>query len=275
MKLPMLAGVLLVVIAGAGCDAPRTSAPETPAAQTEGDAPPGELRVAAAADLKFAMNALIPAFERAHREIKVTPTFGSSGNFFAQISNGAPFDLFLSADIDFPRRLIEEGKGIKDSEFLYAVGHLVLWVRQESPLDPEKNGIAALSAEGVNKISIANPAHAPYGRAAVAALKSLGVYDAVESRLVLGDNVAQAAQFVESGAADVGVFALSLALAPELREVGKYWEVPLDSHPPLEQGGVILTGAEGEAAANAFRTFLLSDEGRTILREFGFLLPGE
>lgn len=273
MKWPMLAGVLLVLIAG--CDAPGKSAAETPAAQKKDDAPPGELRVAAAADLKFAMNALIPAFERAHPEIKVTPTFGSSGNFFAQISNGAPFDLFLSADIDYPRRLIEEGKGIKDSEFLYAVGHLVLWARKESPLDLENDGIAVLSAEEVNKISIANPAHAPYGRAAVAALKSLGVYDAVESRLVMGDNVAQAAQFVESGAADVGMIALSLAVAPEFREVGKYWEVPLDSHPPLEQGGVILTGAKGKAAANTFRAFLISDEGRTVLREFGFLLPGE
>jgi len=221
------------------------------------------------------MNALIPAFQKAHPQITVSPTFGSSGNFFAQILNEAPFDLFLSADIDYPRRLIEEGKGLKDSEFLYAVGHLVLWVRSDSPLDPARDGIAVLTAEGVGKIAIANPAHAPYGRAAVAALKSLGAYDSVEPRLVLGENVAQAAQFVESGAADAGVFALSLAVAPELRERGKYWEFPLDSHPRLEQGGVILSNSKDQAAAESFREFLVSDKGREVLKQFGFLLPGE
>lgn len=272
---------LTLLSVGCGQSKPAPTLPQAQTNEREETQPhssplePGELKVAAASDLKFAMNALVPAFQKIHPQIKVTPTFGASGNFFAQLSNDAPFDLFLSADIDYPRRLIEDGKGIKDSRFLYAVGHLVLWVRSDSALDPARDGIATLTAEGVNKIAIANPAHAPYGRAAVAALKSLGVYDSVESRLVLGENVAQAAQFVESGAADAGVFALSLAVAPELREKGRYWEIPLDSHPRLEQGGVILSNSKEPVAANAFRGFLISDKGRDVLKQFGFLLPGE
>jgi len=282
-RLRNFVGTLFVLtLLSVGCEQPAP-VPKPPQAQTkepEATQPqrslePSELKVAAASDLKFAMNALIPNFQEIHPQIKVTPTFGSSGNFFAQISNDAPFDLFLSADIDFPRRLIEDGKGIKDSEFLYAIGHLVLWVRSNSPLDPAREGIATLAAEGVNKIAIANPAHAPYGRAAVAALKSLGVYDSVEPRLVLGENVSQAAQFVESGAAEAGIFALSLAVAPELRDRGQYWEVPLDSHPRLEQGGVILSNSKERVAAEAFGEFLISDKGREVLKQFGFLLPGE
>lgn len=238
-------------------------------------APTREVRVAAASDLKFALAEVVAAFEKRTPGIAVTTTLGSSGNFFAQLSNKAPFDLFLSADIELPRRLIEQGLAVRESEFLYAVGHLVLWVPNDSPLDVATLGSEALLDPSVKKIAIANPRHAPYGRAAEAALRSLGVYDAVASRLVLGDNVAQTAQFVESGAADAGIFALSLAIAPALAKKGRYWPVPLDAHPAIEQGGAILSWARDPDAAAAFRDFLMSDDGKAILKRYGFFLPGE
>jgi molybdate transport system substrate-binding protein len=231
--------------------------------------------VAAAADLKFALDEVVGAFERQHPDIRVKATYGSSGSFFAQLSNEAPFDLFLSADIDYPRKLIEQGKAEKGSEFLYAVGHLVVWVPAASKLDVQKLGIRALADPSVKKVAIANPRQAPYGRAAEAALKKLGVYDDVKGRLVLGENIAQAAQFVESGAADAGVIALSLALAPAMRDTGRYWEVPLDAYPRLEQGGVLLKWAKDPEAAQALLDFLTGGEGRAILKRYGFILPGE
>lgn len=262
-------GVALLLLCGllagvAGCSG-GLSTPE----------PGREVRVAAAADLRFALDELAGDFERKSPGIKVTPTYGSSGNFFAQLSNEAPFDLYLSADMDYPRKLVEQGKAEKGSEFVYAVGYLVVWVPAGSKLDVAKLGLRALANPSVKKVAIANPKHAPYGRAAEAALKKLGVYDAVKDRLVLGDNVAQAAQFVESGAADAGVIALSLALAPSLRERGRYAEVPLDAYPRLEQGGVVLSGAKDRGAAAAMRDFLTGAEGRAVLKKYGFRLPGE
>ncbi len=236
---------------------------------------PREVRVAAAADLKFAFDEATAAFQARNPGIAVKPTYGSSGNFFTQLSNGAPFDLFLSADIDYPRKLVEQGMAVKESEFVYAVGHLVVWVPNGSPLDVDKLGLRAVADPGARKVAIANPRHAPYGRAAEAALKHAGVYDRVKGRLVLGENIAQTAQFVESGAADVGLIALSLALAPPMREKGRYWEVPADAFPPLEQGGVVLAGARDAAAARALREFLTGAEGRAVLRKYGFRLPGE
>ena len=209
------------------------------------------------------------------RNIDVEPTYGSSGNFFAQLSNKAPFDIFLAADIDYPRKLIEQGQAVKESEFMYAIGHLVVWVRNESPLDVTGLGVQALVDPGVRKIAIANPKHAPYGRAAEAALKHLEVYGQVQDRLVLGENIAQAALFVESGAADVGIIALSLAMAPAMKEKGRYWSVPLDAYPRLEQGGAILNWARDRDATNAFRSFMTSEKGRNTLRRYGFQLPGE
>jgi molybdate transport system substrate-binding protein len=231
--------------------------------------------VAAAADLKFALPEVIAGFERAHPDIKVEVSYGASGNFFAQLSNRAPFDIFFSADVDYPRRLVAAGLADKDSEFVYAVGHLVVWVPKESALDLEKLGARALLDPSVRKVAIANPRTAPYGRAAEAALKSLGVYDGVKDRLVLADNVAQAAQWAETGAADAGVFALSLALAPTFRDKGRSWQVPLDAYPRLEQGGVILSWARDREAAEALRAYVNGAEGRAVLRRFGFLLPGE
>ncbi|HEY0945417.1 MAG TPA: molybdate ABC transporter substrate-binding protein [Opitutaceae bacterium] len=233
-----------------------------------------ELAVAAAADLKFALDELVGEFTAAQPDVTVKVTYGSSGNFFAQLQNRAPFDLYFSADIDYPRRLASGGLAL-DGVFSYAVGRIVLWVPKASPLDVEGLGMRALLDPAARKIAVANPQHAPYGRAAVAALKSLGVHAQVEPRLVYGENISQAAQFVQSGAADAGVIALSLAVAPALRDAGRFWEVPLDAYPRMEQGGVIMKWTPQPAAAQALRAFVLGERGRAVLRRYGFSLPKE
>jgi molybdate transport system substrate-binding protein len=222
--------------------------------------------IAAAADLHFALDEISLRFRATHPDVDLQMAYGSSGNFYAQIRNGAPFDIFLSADAEYPRKLVQEGIGARDSLFVYAVGRIVVWVPAASPLDPA----TALRAASVRHVAIANPQHAPYGRAAEAALRSLGVYDSVESKLVLGENVAQTLEFVQSGAADVGIVALSLALAPPVRGQGRYWEVPAEAYPKIEQGGVILRDSK---AAREFRSFLLVAGARRVLKEYGFSLP--
>ncbi|MCX8104094.1 MAG: molybdate ABC transporter substrate-binding protein [Candidatus Bipolaricaulota bacterium] len=233
------------------------------------------LRVAAAADLKFALDELIEVFQRQHPQVSVAVSYGSSGSFFAQLSQRAPFDIFFSADMDYPRKLMEQGLALPETEFLYAIGRIVLWVVKDSSLSVETLGVQALLDPTVKKIALANPQHAPYGRAAETALKSLGVYNAVREKFVFGENVAQAAQFVQSGAAQVGVIALSLALAPPLREHGRFWELPPESYPKMEQGGVILRWARDRASAQLLRAFALSTQGRALLKSYGFFLPGE
>jgi molybdate transport system substrate-binding protein len=233
---------------------------------------PTRLSIAAAADLKFALDDLIKEFEGKYPATKVNVTYGSSGNFFAQFQSGAPFDLFFSADIDYPRKLAEKGLGT-DNVFLYAIGRIVVWVLKDSPVAVDKLGIKSLLEPSVRKIAVANPEHAPYGRAAVAAMKALNVYDQVASRLVCGENIAQTAQFVQSGAADVGILALSLAVAPQMRDAGRFWQVPLDAYPQMEQGGIILKSSRNLEMARAFRDFILGDHGREVLKHYGFYLP--
>ncbi len=230
----------------------------------------GTVRVAAAGDLRFTMGEIVEAFRRERPAVDVLVTYGSSGNFYAQLSNRAPFDIFFSADVDYPRRLIRQGLALVDSEFLYGIGRLVVWVPQTSPIEVEKLGMQALLNPSVRRIAIANPRNAPYGRAAEAAMKNLGVYDQVKARLVLGDSVMQAAQFVDSGGAEVAIISHSLALVPPLRDKGRFWEVPLNAYPRREQGGVILSWAQDRAAAEAFRDFVLSEGGRAILLRHGF-----
>jgi molybdate transport system substrate-binding protein len=220
------------------------------------------------------MDELVLAFEKVHPDIKVSVSYGSSGNFLSQIQNGAPFDVFFSADIEYPRRLAEAGLAPKGSEFLYAVGRIVLWVPAASRI-PVDRGVQALAAPEVRRIAIANPRHAPYGRAAESALRKLGVYDAIKDKLVFGENIAQTAQFVQSGSADAGIIALALAVAPALAKEGRYFELPLDSYPRMEQGGVILSRAPDAEAARAFRDFVLGQKGRATLKRYGFFLPGE
>jgi molybdate transport system substrate-binding protein len=231
------------------------------------------VRVAAAADTKFAFDEIVDAFRRQQPETEVRVTYGSSGNFYAQLSNQAPYDMFLSADLEYARRLIREGRAAPDSEFIYGVGRLVAWVSRRSSIDVEKLGLEALRDPSVRKVAIANPAFAPYGRAAVTAMKNLGVYDKIKDRLVYGDSVMQAFQFVESSAADIGIVSHSLALAPPLRDKGRLWEIPLDAYPRQEQGGVILSWAQNRAAADALRSFMLSGDGKIILHRYGFETP--
>jgi molybdate transport system substrate-binding protein len=253
-----LTAFLLACIFTTGCSSPATQSP------------PRSIRVAAAADLKFALPDIIEALHSRQPDLGVSATFGASGDFFGQISNGAPYDMFLSANVDYPQKLIEQGHGVKDSLFVYAKGHLVAWVRNESAVDLSKTGIKAVIDPSVRKVAIANPRHAPYGRAAEAALKNAGLYEQIQSRLAFGENVAQTAQFVDTGAADVGLIALSLALSPPLRDRGRYVEIAAELYPPLEQAGVILTGCKDKDDARALRDFLTSEDGRSILRRFGF-----
>ena len=266
----MFAWILLVSLAPliCGCAEKSPSAASTPSTAAT-------VSVAAAADLKFALDEVVRKFEQEHPGIHIQATYGSSGNFYAQLTNRAPFDIYFSADVSYPRRLVEEGLADKESEFLYAVGRLVVWVPIGSAIDVEELGIAAVLDPAVRKVAIANPQHAPYGRAAEEAMKSLGVYERVHERLVLGENIAQAAQFVESGAADVGIIALSLAMAPALRDKGRYWVVPLDAYATIEQGSVILNWAKDREATQNFRTFVSGPRGREILKQYGFILPGE
>jgi molybdate transport system substrate-binding protein len=234
-----------------------------------------ELSIAAAADLKFALDDLVAEFRAKHPTIGVTVSYGSSGNFYAQLRNRAPYDLYFSADIDYPRRLAAEGLALDGDVFLYAVGRIVVWVPSGSPIDVEALGIQSLLAPSADKVAIANPQHAPYGRAAVAAMQSLDVYESVLPRLVYGENIAQTAQFVQSGAADIGIIALSLAVAPQLREHGRFWEIPAEFYPRMDQGGMITSWTQAPSAARDLRDFVLGEHGRGVLRRYGFFLPEE
>jgi molybdate transport system substrate-binding protein len=233
------------------------------------------LTVAAASDLKFALDEAIRQFKSQHPEVDVQPIYGSSGNFFTQITNRAPFDIFMSADMEYPRNLEKDGLVLDGSEFTYAVGRLVVWTRSDSPLDVPGLGMQVLLDPSIKKISIANPEHAPYGRAAIAAMQKFGVYDEVKDKFVLGENVSQALEFIDSGTAQAGIVATSLATAPTVRSRGKFFEIPLDSYPRMDQGGVILKNVRDRQAAEQFRTFVLSPECRMIFKQFGFYLPEE
>jgi len=230
-----------------------------------------EIRVAAAADLKSALGEVSAQFQKLAGK-KIDVIYGSSGNFYAQSQNGAPFDVFLSADIDYPRKLEAAGLAEPGTLYEYAVGRIVIWMPGDARADLAKLGWKALLEPGVERIAIANPEHAPYGRAAVAALRNAGLYEQVRRRLVYGENIAQAAQFVASGSAQVGILALSLAVSPAMKE-GKRWEIPANMHPPIEQGVVILKSAKDKEGAQAFLAFLKSDAGRKILESYGFMLP--
>ncbi len=228
--------------------------------------------IAAASDLKFALEEVLAAFKQKHPEITVTTSYGSSGNFYAQLVNRAPFDLYLSADIQYPNKLAQQNLTLPGSQFTYAVGHLVVWVPSASPIDLSL-GIRALLDSSAQKVAIANPEYAPYGRAAVAALTNSGIYQQLKPRLIYGDNIAQTAQFAQTGAADAGIIALSLALAPAMQKAGKYVELPLELYPQLEQGGVILRWAANPESAQLLRAFITGQSGKEILRRYGFSIP--
>jgi molybdate transport system substrate-binding protein len=231
-----------------------------------------ELVIAAAADLSAVLKEAGDRYEK-KTGATVKLSFGASGALTQQIQNGAPFDLFFSADMDYPRQLIAAGDADASSLYQYAVGKLVLWVPADSSLDVEHQGMNILLDPSVKKIAIANPQHAPYGRAAEAALKHSGMYDRIADRLVLGENISQAAQFVESGNAQAGFVALAHAAAPAMRGKGKYWEVPLDSYPPLAQGVVILSHSQHKKEATDFLEYMKMKEVSDLLQQYGFTLP--
>ncbi len=230
-----------------------------------------EIRLAAAADLKFAMGELAGEFEK-QTGTKVSVTYGSSGNFFSQLQNGAPFDLFFSADIEYPRKLEAAGLAKPGTLFKYAVGRIVIWTPADANVDVRKHGWKTLLDARVEKIAIANPEHAPYGRAAVAALQNAGIYESVKAKLVYGENISQAAQFVQSGNAQAGILARSLAVSPAMRD-GKRWEIPAEMHPALEQAAIVLKDAKNKEAARAFLEFVKSPAGRSTLAKYGFEFP--
>jgi molybdate transport system substrate-binding protein len=230
--------------------------------------------IAAASDLKFALDEVATKFKtETGQDLRIT--YGSSGNFTNQLQQGAPFELFLSADEGFVFKLADAGK-TADRGSLYAVGRVVLFTPHGSALkaDAEFKDLKAALADGrVQKFAIANPEHAPYGVAAQQALQSRGLWDAVKAKLVLGENVSQAAPFATSGASQGGIFAYSLALSPEVGKLGTYVLIPAEWHEPLRQRMVLMKNA-GDVA-KAFYSYMQTPLARTILRKFGFVLPGE
>jgi len=232
-----------------------------------------EIVVAAAADLQSVFPEVAARFEKeTGRKVKVN--FGSSGQFLLQIENGAPFDVFFSADVQYPQRLETEGLTQPGSIYKYAVGKLVLYVPNNSALNLSQ-GLRALQSPAVKRLAIANPQHAPYGRAAVEALKKEGLYDSLQSRFVMGENISQTAQFVQSGNADAGILALSLVLSPQMKSAGRYVEIDASDYKPLEQAAVVLKSSKDKATAELFLEFVRKAEIVKLLAQYGFTMPGK
>ena len=233
---------------------------------------PSKLTVAAAANLQAAMKELKSDFEQQnHTNLEVV--FGASGNFTTQIENGAPFDVFLSADMEFPQRLVAEHLADPATLYSYAVGRLVLWAPSGTKLDLNRLGMQAVLDPGVTKLAIANPRTAPYGRAAVEALRHFNLYDRVASKFVTGENVSQTAQFVQSGNAQLGFVPLSLVIAAQDNAKGVYVDVPSDSYASIEQGAVILAKAHDRGTAEQFLAFLKQPRAKQILQKYGYSEP--
>lgn len=231
----------------------------------------GEITIAAAADLKFAMSEIVTRFKGLHPTEKVEVIYGSSGKFHTQIQQGAPYDLYFSADVEFPRELAKAG--LAASEVTpYAFGRIVLW---SATLDASRMTLESLVAPSIHHIAIANPKHAPYGKRAEEALRASGLWERLEPKLVYGENIAHAAQFVQTGNAQVGIIALALAVNPELSGPGGYWLIPDTLHKPLEQGFIITRRAENNPLAKRFAEYLSSQSARAVMTRYGFVLSGE
>lgn len=229
------------------------------------------LTIAAAADLKFALEEVVAAYRKTNQAVQVDTIYGSSGKFHTQIRQGAPFDLFFSADIHYPRLLEKEGM-TGSAVRPYARGRLVLW---SADRDVSRLTLAQLADASWHRIAIANPKHAPYGKRAEEALRAAGVWERVESRLVMGENIAQAAQFVQTGNAAVGIIALSLAISADFAAKGSYVLIPETLHSPLDQGFVITRRAAKNPVAMDFANFAMGIDARQIMVKYGFQLPGE
>jgi len=229
------------------------------------------VKVAAAADLKFAMDELASQFEK-QSGTKLDVTYGSSGNFLTQIQNGAPFDMFFSADSEYPEKLEAAGLTEPGTRYQYALGSIVIWTPGDSGIDAAKTGWKILLDERVKKIAIASPEHAPYGQAAVAAMRKVGIYEEVKDKLVYGENISQAAQFVKSGNAQAGIVALSLSLSPAMKN-GNKWEIPAGDYPPIWQSAVLLKASKNKVVARRFLEYVKSSAGSETLRRYGFMIP--
>jgi molybdate transport system substrate-binding protein len=229
------------------------------------------IALAAASDLVFCLEELNAQFTQSHPGTVCRVTTGSSGNFFAQIQRGAPFDVFLSADISYPRKLAEAGHAEAASLTSYAIGRIVLWTVKTNL--PVELGLGVLTRPEVRRVALANPEHAPYGQAARAALQKANLWTPLQPKLVLGDNIAQTAQFVESGHVEAGLVALSLVSAPKLKGTGTWWLVPEEFHPRLEQAAILTRRGTNNPAARAYLQFLRSPSARAVLDHFGFQPP--
>lgn len=230
-----------------------------------------KVTIAAAADLKFAMDEIVATFKQTNPTDEVEVIYGSSGKFHTLIQNGAPYDLYFSADIAYPRELVK--KGFAASEVKpYAFGRIVLW---SASMDASKMTLASLIDPKIVHIAIANPKHAPYGKRAEEALRASGLWEKVEPKLVYGENIAHTAQFVQTGNAQIGIIALALAVNPELAKRGGYWLIPDELHEPLEQGFVITKRAADNALARRFADYMGSQSARAVMTHYGFALPGE
>jgi molybdate transport system substrate-binding protein len=227
------------------------------------------LTIAAASDLKFALDEIVERYRVEHPTAQIAVVYGSSGKFHTQIQQGAPYDLYFSADIEFPRALSKAGFAASPLRG-YAMGRIVLW---SARLDASQMTMASLTDPQIRRIAIANPQHAPYGKRAVEALKAAGIWAQVESKLVYGDNIAHATQFVETGNAQVGITALSLALNPNLAAAGGYWLIPETLHQPLEQAFIITKRAADNALAHDFANYLSGGAARAVMTRYGFALP--
>ena len=232
-----------------------------------------EITVAAAADLQFVMQEIGARFKSATGK-SVKLIYGSSGNFAQQLQNGAPFDMFFSANLDYPKQLEAAGLTEPGSFYQYAIGKIVVWVPNDSKVDVS-SGLRALLNPSLKKIAIANPQHAPYGKAAVAAMQKENIYEQVKDKFVLGENISQAAAFVASGSADVGIVALSLALSPNMKDKGRYAEVPTADYPAIEQACVIMGSSKNKSVAQQFLKFIQSSPITELFQKYGFAIPNQ
>lgn len=231
-----------------------------------------KILIAAAANLNPAMDDICKGFEKRYPTIGVEVSYGSSGNFFAQIKQGAPFDIFFSADTTYPARLEEEGLAVKGESKIYAFGSIVLWIPKKSALNPRK-GLHLVLDPKVKTLAIANQRLAPYGMAAEEALRHYGLWDKVQGKLVFGENISQTAQFVQSGAADVGIIALSQAISPKMENDGDYWVIPAEAYNKLGQAYVVLQRGKDKPGVGKFLEFVRGKKGKKIFFKYGYLLP--
>lgn len=231
-----------------------------------------KISVAAASDLKFAMDDICRTFKEINPDIEVGVSYGSSGNFFVQIKQGAPFDIFFSADNTYPKHLEEEGLAVRGTRELYAIGKIALWIPKKSKLNFQE-GLEVLLRPEVKRLAIANPKHAPYGKAAEESLRYYGLWGKIQNKLIYGENISQTAQFVQAGAADAGLIALSLAISPKMEDEGRYWVIPTESYSRLEQAYIVLQRGKGKSSIKTFLEFVQGEKGKKILSHYGFVLP--